>query len=110
MNNEEKEMEKYIEVNEDGSFRLISEQFEVQGAGEIEISKSPFSKTGTAVGFSFGVSWGRHGFCGGVLGRDEARRLANFILETVNAVPESEQDEMERRKREMQERIILGLW
>lgn len=54
------------------------EYFKVPGAGEIEISKYSNSECGVT-GFTFGVSWGEHGYTGGVLGKKEALRLANFI-------------------------------
>lgn len=58
--------------------------FDVPGAGKIQISRSTSVRTGSAEGFSFGVEWGRHGYAGGVLSREEAVRLSNFILRSVN--------------------------
>jgi hypothetical protein len=72
----EEELKKYYEEN--------YEYFEVPGAGKIQISKEPTSMTGGAVGFSFGVEWGGHGYCGGVLDKKEAVRLARHILRAVN--------------------------
>lgn len=59
------------------------EKFEVPGAGYIHISNTLSHSTGNANGFGIGVSWGRHGYMGGVLDRKEAIRLAELILEKV---------------------------
>lgn len=67
--------------------------FEVPGAGEISLDKHPISRCGEAVGFSFGVSWGTHGFCGGVIGRSEAKRMASFILDTCEKYDAIETEE-----------------
>jgi hypothetical protein len=56
------------------------EYFKVYGAGNIAISKSSNYQC-RVNGFAFGVSWGRHQYAGGVLGKEEAIRLALFILE-----------------------------
>jgi hypothetical protein len=58
--------------------------FTVPGAGEIQLSRSTSVRTGGVEGFSFGVEWGRHGYAGGVLSKEEGIRLANFILRSVN--------------------------
>ena len=64
------------------------ELFEVQGAGHVGISKNADSMTGTAVGFSVGASWSKYGIaCSGVMGREEARRMALFILKKVDGLP-----------------------
>lgn len=62
---------------------IFGEKFEVPGAGFIHISNRIGFTCGNANGFDFGVSWGRHGYVGGVLDRREAIRLAEFILEKV---------------------------
>jgi hypothetical protein len=72
--------------------------FEVPGAGDICMSESCHHSTGQVVGFSFGVEWGRHGFCGGVIGRDEAKRMAEFILQKCAETTETMQEERERMK------------
>ena len=72
----EEELKKYYEEN--------YEYFEVPGAGKIQISNEPTSMTGGAFGFSFGVEWGAHGYCGGVIDKKEAVRLARHILRAVN--------------------------
>ena len=72
----EEEIKKYYEEN--------YEYFEVPGAGKIQISNEPTSMTGGAVGFSFGVEWGQSGYCGGVIDKKEAVRLARHILRSVN--------------------------
>lgn len=76
--------------------------FEVPGAGDICISKNCHHSTGEVVGFGFGVEWGRYGFCGGVLGREEAKRLAEFIITECSTTTETMQEERERRKLERQ--------
>lgn len=71
--------------------------FRVAGAGDISISNSPHWLTGSAVGFDISISWASGGFSGGVIGRGEAKKLAEFILEKVNAVKISEEDEYAER-------------
>jgi hypothetical protein len=66
--------------------------YEVVGAGYIRISGSPNVMCGGRVGFSFGVSWGQHGYCGGVLSREEARNLADRIYELLGECKETEQE------------------
>lgn len=68
----EEELEKYYE------------EFYVPGAGKIRISIDPSYKTGDAIGFTFGVEWGRNGYTGGVLDKKEAIRLARHILRNAN--------------------------
>ena len=67
--------------------------FDVPGAGDICISEDCHHSTGKVVGFSFGVEWGRYGFSGGVIGRDEAKRMAEFILSKCNEVSETMEEE-----------------
>lgn len=65
---------------------VSTERFEVQGAGEIHVGTNANAWCGTAAGFLLRVSWGKHGLAGGVLDRDEAKRLADMIyaaLETA---------------------------
>lgn len=65
--------------------------YEVAGAGHITITGFPHLCGGRA-GFGFGVSWGEYGYIGGVLGMEEARRLANDLLEIINAQTETEEE------------------
>lgn len=65
----------------------LHENFEVHGAGKIQVSTSAEWQTGGAHGFSIGISWGRYGYAGGVMSRDEALRLANHI-QTILSQPE----------------------
>jgi len=58
--------------------------FDVPGAGKIQLSYSTSCTTGGVEGFSFGVEWGRHGYTGGVLSKEEGVRLTSFILRSVN--------------------------
>lgn len=62
----------------------IYEYFDVPGAGKIQISKDPTYRTGDANGFAFGVEWGKHGYTGGVIDKEEAIRLARHIMRSVN--------------------------
>ena len=60
--------------------------FSVHAAGKIAISNIPGYQTGNplVIGFTFGVEWGMADYAGGVLERDEARRLAEFILKKLD--------------------------
>lgn len=78
------------------------EKFEVPGAGDILISTGTHFLTGQVAGFDFGVSWGSAGYVGGVLGRLEAIRLAEFILERCASIPESMHQQVERFNKENQ--------
>ena len=62
----------------------LYEYFEVAGAGNIQISIDPTCSTGGAKGFSFGVQWGRHGYTGGVIDKEEAIKLAKHIMRSIN--------------------------
>lgn len=57
--------------------------FRVNGAGKIQITEDCQYSCGNEKGFSFGVEWGKHGFAGGVLPKEEARRLAEHILNAL---------------------------
>lgn len=70
--------------------------FHVPGAGYISISNDCHHMTGKVVGFSLGAEWGTHGYAGGVLGRDEAVRLANFLLLKCSEVTETMEEEREK--------------
>lgn len=59
--------------------------FEVIGAGEIRIGADAESICGDRAGFTFAVSWGKYGFAGGVLNRDQAKALAEHILSVLNS-------------------------
>lgn len=68
--------------------------FEVAGAGKIQIGKNCLSRTGRSFGFSFGVEWGRFGYAGGVLDREDAKKLAEHILsEYAKITPEQREKE-----------------
>lgn len=70
--------------------------FKVPGAGNICMSESCHHTTGRVVGFSFGVEWGIHGYCSGVIGRDEAKRMAEFILQKCAETAETMREERAR--------------
>lgn len=72
-----------------------SRYFEVKGAGNIQISESCHNSIGGAVGFSFAVEWGDNGLVGGVIGRIEAIKMAEFILEKCSTITVSEQEELD---------------
>ena len=57
--------------------------FRVNGAGKIQITDDCQYRCGGEEGFSFGVEWGKHGFAGGVLPKEEARKLAEHILNAL---------------------------
>ena len=77
---------------------MISEErynyFEVIGAGQLQISHSANWKCGGKIGFSFGVQWGRNGYTGGIISREEAVLLAEYILNTI-------EDKTKLRKRKL---------
>ena len=56
----------------------------VLAAGDIQISNSANWRTMGVYGFSFGVEWGKFGYGGGVLSRENARTLAEHILTTLD--------------------------
>lgn len=56
----------------------------VTGAGELIFGKSINAFCGNSVGFHVGVTWGDHGEAGGVISREEAKKLANHILDALN--------------------------
>jgi hypothetical protein len=70
--------------------------YNIAGAGDICVSQNCDHVTGKVVGFSFGVEWSNHPFHGGVLGRDEAEKLAKFILLKCAEKTESMDDEYKR--------------
>lgn len=80
--------------------KTIYEYFEAPGAGHVELSKDCHCRCGGAVGFHIGVSWGQYGYTGGVIGRTEAIRMANFILKHCEGVTETEQEEYARYGKE----------
>lgn len=54
--------------------------YKVVGAGELQVSKKANSDCGTIKnGFHIGVSWGKHGFAGGAISREDAWLLAKRI-------------------------------
>lgn len=81
-------------------------KFEVAGAGGIisgiVLSENPTSLTGQTCGFGFNVSWNDSGFyCGVVLGLDEAKRMAEFILEKCNEQTKTERELVEERYKQL---------
>lgn len=59
-------------------------EFEVAGAGIVRISTDCNSTCGGKTGFSIGVEWGRFGYTGGVMDKEDAIKLAKFIVRTYN--------------------------
>ena len=78
---------------------MTAEEFEVQGAGTLRVGRDCDDWCGTAIGFSIGVSWGGHGFAGGVMDQAEAVRLAHYILEKC---PSPVEGRLEARRRSKQ--------
>lgn len=70
--------------------------FTVNGAGYVAIGSNAHNRCGQAIGFGFGVSWGQHGYVGGVIGREQAKRLAAHIIQACEGITESELDEFFR--------------
>ena len=79
--------------------------YDVPGAGFIAVSKYCGVRTGKALGFSLGCSWSHAGLIGGVLGFEEARRLANHLLDASSKYTLSESQELEKIKIKEQEYI-----
>ena len=83
----EKKNQNYIKNN-----NVQSLYFKVNGAGDICMSERCNHLAGCGLGFSFDVEWGRHGFVGGVIGIDEAKRMAEFILQKCAETTETIQE------------------
>jgi hypothetical protein len=66
--------------------KISTIKYYITGAGYLIIGKSPRNFTGNAVGFSFGVSWGKYGETGGVIDWKEALKLAIRIIITLPRV------------------------
>jgi len=67
--------------------------FNVVGAGSIKLSGSASVVCGGRAGFSLGVSWSEHGIdIGGVLSREEAKKLADRIYEILDSCADTEQE------------------
>lgn len=75
--------------------------FEVEGAGKLWFSPNAHALCANAVGFAIGVSWTNHPYIGGVIGRTEAKRLAEFILAKCAECPETEEEERQRQYKDM---------
>jgi len=58
-------------------------RFKVAGAGELILGTGINTVCGGLIGFHLGVTWGNHGESGGVIDREDAKRLADFILITL---------------------------
>lgn len=72
--------------------------FETPGCGFFKIRKNPKYACGDRVGFSIGINFdGSEKFAGGVMGRDDAKVLAEFILKSISETPETEEEEYKRR-------------
>jgi len=75
--------------------------FPVTGAGIVSVSNSASASCGDTVGFSIGVSWGRHGYAGGVISRTEALKLAKHIIEACNACNMTEAEVLGKRTQDI---------
>jgi hypothetical protein len=92
------DIKKYLSHNPDDQIFLVP------GAGAIAVSGFGHS-TGGAYGFGIGVSWGQHGFVGGVIGMTEARRLAEYIIEKCSEQTMTEHELLAESKRKMDDCI-----
>lgn len=68
------------------------EYFKVEGAGSLEISKNASAVTGQSAGFHIGVSWTDFKFCGGVMSRAEAKKLADHIYKALEECTDTEEE------------------
>ena len=57
--------------------------YEVIGAGKLRISKTCTWQCGFKEGFNVGVEWGKHGFAGGVISKEDAIIMTRHIIRTV---------------------------
>lgn len=78
-----KKSNEFIKVKEKLSYTPKDLYFNVYGAGKIRISETCSSRCGDKEGFNFGVEWGEYGFAGGVLPKEEAKKLAKHILNSL---------------------------
>lgn len=53
----------------------------VSGAGDVQIGTESVNICGSSVGLSIRVSWGSHGYAGGVIDADEVMRLRDALEE-----------------------------
>lgn len=58
--------------------------YEIIGAGKLEVSKKSNYQCGGKEGFTVGVEWGKHGFAGGVLSKEDAMKLVEHILKELD--------------------------
>lgn len=58
---------------------LSRKHFHVDGAGVVQIGNSASCRCGQSVGVSIGVSWGTHGYAGGVMDRKEVRKMISHL-------------------------------
>lgn len=63
-----------------------SRVFEVLGAGFLEVSAESDWRCAGQVGPQIGMSWGRYGYCAGVMGMSEVRALRDFLTEMLDSV------------------------
>ena len=62
----------------------VVRQFEVVGAGRVQLSGPAWWRCGQAVGVSFEVSWTRYGMTGGVMDRSEMQKLRDYLNELLD--------------------------
>jgi hypothetical protein len=96
INNHNKDNSLFEANNEEGEF------FNVAGAGKIFIGEG-LCYTGGAAGFDIGISWGRYGYTGGVLGLSEAKRLAEYLLNECSEYNKTEDELIEENKIQREE-------
>lgn len=66
--------------------------FNVVGAGILEFGKNGKSLCGDKAGFSLHVSWGKYGYAGGIISREDALILANHIIIECDKITESQKE------------------
>lgn len=55
----------------------------IPGAGELEVGQHLQAHCGPAVGACFGVSWGKHGYAGGVMDISEVVKLRDHLNKLI---------------------------
>lgn len=85
-------MDNHIITEINSPFPSTNKVFNVVGAGELHVGPSANCCCAGRAGFFFAVSWGKHGYSGGVLSREEALKLAKHIMETLETCTDTEEE------------------
>lgn len=78
-------------MNEEEEYVKSFAHFNVTGAGQVVLSNGTSGVCGQSGGFHLHVSWDGCSGAGGILGINEAKRLAEYILEKINQQPLTEE-------------------